>query len=251
MSLMRKKRSFALCVVDSDSFLNLPRSTRLLYYDLVMRADDRGFISSPQRLLRTIDAAEKDLENLIKAQYIHRFSSKAIVIMDWPKHNSIRRDRFIETECLDELKYLVHVPWQRYRLIPMDSDESLQGSPEQEIRTPERTLSENSLTFSATESVVLKDDDHLKSGMLVDKLASDSSQHVARLAVILQQLGLSSEDIKDLLTLPCVYNLTDSQLQYACDFVKEHASINPAAYLKSILNNSKFFSDMRSRFSET
>ena len=67
---MRAKRTFALKVVDSDLFLSLPRSARLLYYDLGMRADDRGFILSPRRLLRSIDAPEKDLKVLLKAGYV-------------------------------------------------------------------------------------------------------------------------------------------------------------------------------------
>ena len=75
MSAIRNKRSFALSVVDSDSFLSLPRSARLLYYDLGMRADDRGFILSPRRLLRSIDAPEKDLKILLKAGYVYQFSS--------------------------------------------------------------------------------------------------------------------------------------------------------------------------------
>ena len=93
---MRAKRTFALKVVDSDLFLSLPRSARLLYYDLGMRADDRGFILSPRRLLRSIDAPEKDLKVLLKAGYVYQFPSGVVVIMDWPVHNSVRRDRFVE-----------------------------------------------------------------------------------------------------------------------------------------------------------
>ena len=114
---MRTKRSFALSVVDSDSFLSLPRSARLLYYDLGMRADDRGFILSPRRLLRSIDAPEKDLKVLLKAGYVYQFPSGVVVILDWPVHNSVRRDRFVETTCQTELAQLEWQPGRRYHVV--------------------------------------------------------------------------------------------------------------------------------------
>ena len=40
---MANKRMFSLSVVDTDKFLEMPISSRLLYYELGMRADDDGF----------------------------------------------------------------------------------------------------------------------------------------------------------------------------------------------------------------
>ena len=43
---MAKKRMFSLSVVDTDLFLEMPVTSRLLYYELGMRADDDGFIDN-------------------------------------------------------------------------------------------------------------------------------------------------------------------------------------------------------------
>lgn len=137
---MRNKRSFALSVVDSDSFLSLPRSARLLYYDLGMRADDRGFIPSPRRLLRSIDAPEKDLKVLLQAGYVYQFFSGVVVILDWPVHNSVRRDRFIETTCLAELAQLEWHPGRRYHVVQSGDSASPSVAP---VAHPDSPPSEN------------------------------------------------------------------------------------------------------------
>ena len=42
---MAERRMFAKTIIDSDAFLEMPISARLLYYDLGMRADDDGFLN--------------------------------------------------------------------------------------------------------------------------------------------------------------------------------------------------------------
>ena len=37
---MAERRMFAKTIIDSDSFIDMPVTARLLYYDLAMRADD-------------------------------------------------------------------------------------------------------------------------------------------------------------------------------------------------------------------
>lgn len=39
---MANRRMFSLLVVDTDHFLDMPATARLLFYDLGMRADDDG-----------------------------------------------------------------------------------------------------------------------------------------------------------------------------------------------------------------
>ena len=58
---MAEKRMFAKTIIDSDAFIDMPMSARLLYYDLAMRADDDGFVNSPKRIMRTIGASQDDL----------------------------------------------------------------------------------------------------------------------------------------------------------------------------------------------
>ena len=39
---MAERRMFAKTIIDSDAFIDMPVTARLLYYDLSMRADDDG-----------------------------------------------------------------------------------------------------------------------------------------------------------------------------------------------------------------
>ena len=52
---MAKKRMFSLDVIDLDSFIEMPISAKLLYYDLGMRADDDGFINSPKKIMISVE----------------------------------------------------------------------------------------------------------------------------------------------------------------------------------------------------
>lgn len=49
---------FSLKVIDTDAFLDMPISSRLLYYELSIRADDDGFISSPKKSHEWLDAVK-------------------------------------------------------------------------------------------------------------------------------------------------------------------------------------------------
>jgi hypothetical protein len=59
---------FSLKVIDTDLFLEMPVSTRLLYYDLAMRADDDGFVDNPLKIIKTVGAAHDDYQLLISKQ---------------------------------------------------------------------------------------------------------------------------------------------------------------------------------------
>lgn len=43
---MANRRMFSLDVVDTDKFLDMPASAQALYFNLGMRTDENGFISS-------------------------------------------------------------------------------------------------------------------------------------------------------------------------------------------------------------
>ena len=62
---MAERRMFAKTIIDSDAFIDMPISARLLYYDLSMRADDDGFINSPKKIVRMIGASDEDIKLLI------------------------------------------------------------------------------------------------------------------------------------------------------------------------------------------
>ena len=103
---MAKKRMFSLDVVDLDSFIEMPISAKLLYYDLGMRADDDGFVGNPKKITLLAGCNEEDIETLIKNKFIYMFSSGVIAIRHWNVNNQIRKDRYNETFRLDEKRLL-------------------------------------------------------------------------------------------------------------------------------------------------
>ena len=103
---MAKKRMFSLDVVDLDSFIEMPLSAKLLYYDLGMRADDDGFVGNPKKITLLAGCNKEDIETLIKNKFIYMFSSGVIAIRHWNVNNQIRKDRYNETFRIDEKRLL-------------------------------------------------------------------------------------------------------------------------------------------------
>ena len=89
---MAERRMFAKTIIDSDAFLDMPMSARLLYYDLAMRADDDGFINSPKKIMRFVGASMDDLNILAIRKFIIPFDNGVVVIKHWRIHNYIRKD---------------------------------------------------------------------------------------------------------------------------------------------------------------
>ena len=99
---MADKRMFSSNVIDSDAFLDMSPTARLLYYDMGMRADDDGFIDSPKKIMRIIGASDSDLKELIDNGFVLRFESGVIVIRHWYVNNRVRRDTYHETIYTEE-----------------------------------------------------------------------------------------------------------------------------------------------------
>lgn len=93
---MANKRMFSKQIIDSDAFLDMSSSARLLYYDLGMRADDDGFVNSPKKILRMTGASIEDLNELIKNKFIIDFK-EVVCIKHWKIHNTVRKDTYHET----------------------------------------------------------------------------------------------------------------------------------------------------------
>ena len=114
---MAERRMFAKTIIDSDAFLDMPMSARLLYYDLAMRADDDGFINSPKKIMRFVGASIDDLNILAIRKFIIPFDNGVVVIKHWRIHNYIRKDRYSETTYSEEKSLLEVDENCAYRLI--------------------------------------------------------------------------------------------------------------------------------------
>ena len=103
---MAERRMFAKTIIDSDFFLDMPMSARLLYYDLGMRADDDGFVNSPKKIMKMCGNADNDLSILVAKRFIILFQTGIIVIKHWKLNNYLRADRYRETSYLNEKSQL-------------------------------------------------------------------------------------------------------------------------------------------------
>jgi len=99
---MAEKRMFAMTIIDSDAFLEMPQSTQLLYFHLSMRADDDGFINKPKTIMRMACCKDDDMRILISKKFIIPFENGIVVIKHWKIHNYIAKDRYTETKYKDE-----------------------------------------------------------------------------------------------------------------------------------------------------
>ena len=97
---------FAKTIIDSDAFIDMPVTARLLYYDLAMRADDDGFVNSPKKIMRMIGASQDDMSILILRKFIIPFDNGVVVIKHWRIHNYIQKDRYKPTKYEEELAML-------------------------------------------------------------------------------------------------------------------------------------------------
>ena len=139
---MAERRMFAKTIIDSDAFLDMSVTARLLYYDLSMRADDDGFVNSPKKIMRMIGASEDDLRMLAARKFIIPFENGVVVIKHWRIHNYIRKDTYNETPYKEQKQLLELDENNAYRLLPsVDAPSTSRGRSVDEPSTQVRLSS--------------------------------------------------------------------------------------------------------------
>ena len=91
---MAERRMFAKSVINSARFLTMPPSSRLLYYDLGMAADDDGVVEA-FTVMRMTGSADDDLRVLVSKGFVSLLNDELVAyITDWSTNNQIRKDRY-------------------------------------------------------------------------------------------------------------------------------------------------------------
>lgn len=94
---MAERRMFARSVIGSARFLRMPSTSRLLYYDLGMEADDDGCVEA-FGVMRKTGATEDDLRVLASKGFVRILNEDFVsYILDWHTNNQIRKDRYHES----------------------------------------------------------------------------------------------------------------------------------------------------------
>lgn len=100
---MAERRMFARAIVGSARFLRMPASSRLLYYDLGVAADDDGVVEA-FTVMRSTGASEDDLRVLVSKNFVQVLNDDlVVVILDWRTNNQIRKDRYHPSIYRDSL----------------------------------------------------------------------------------------------------------------------------------------------------
>jgi len=154
---MAERRMFAKTIIDSDVFIDMPISARLLYYDLAMRADDDGFVNSPKKIMKFVGASTDDMNILIARQFVIPFESGVVVIRHWKIHNYIRKDRYQETVCKEEKRLLSIDENNSYEL--KNNTPLTIGQPNDNQRLTQDKISKDKLELSKESIVEDKSDD--------------------------------------------------------------------------------------------
>lgn len=113
---MAERRMLAKSIIDSDLFLDMPQSTQNLYFHLLLRADDDGFVGNPKQIMRMVNCNEDDIKILNMKQFLIPFNSGIVVIKHWKIHNYIRNDRYKPTIYQEEKQLLKENENKEYSL---------------------------------------------------------------------------------------------------------------------------------------
>lgn len=117
---MAERRMMAKSVIDTDAFMEMPATAQCLYFHLLLRADDEGFLRNAKLIMRMTGAKNDDMNILISKQYVIPFDTGVIVIKHWKIHNYIRKDRISPTLCNKERTLLQVSPDGSYSMKRQD-----------------------------------------------------------------------------------------------------------------------------------
>jgi DnaD/phage-associated family protein len=88
---------FSKTVVNSAKFLMMPVSSRELYFELGINADDDGIVEA-FNVLRLVSASEDDLKVLATKGFVKILNEDLVTyITDWKANNRIRADRKVDS----------------------------------------------------------------------------------------------------------------------------------------------------------
>ena len=67
---MAERRMMSKKIIDSDAFTEMPLSSQALYFHLLLRADDDGFLNNAKKIMRDVGANQNDYDMLLMKRFI-------------------------------------------------------------------------------------------------------------------------------------------------------------------------------------
>ena len=224
---MANRRMFSKDVLMTDDFLDLPPTTKVLYFFLNLEADDDGFVANPRTVMRFIGSTKDDMKLLVEGNYVLLFDTGVVVITDWTEHNSIRKDRKKATRFVEEMQQIVLVEGNKYKWL---SDVQPSGNQLTTSRQPNGCIGEDRI--GEDRGVEVREEKQLTP-------TTPFNQDFANLYKAFEQetgKALSPLQMEDL-----QYMLEDFNADVILEALKEAVSQGKAnfAYIKAILNRWK------------
>ncbi len=118
---MTLRRMITKAVIRSSHFMKMPVDAQFLYLQMLLDADDDGFVSNPELEVAIAQCTPEDLQTLIDRHYLMMFPSGIALIRHWFLHNYIRRDRY-QASVYPERKQVVLTRERVYIWLEEESD---------------------------------------------------------------------------------------------------------------------------------
>ena len=136
---------FSNRIANSAKFLQMPTEAQLLYFHMILRADDDGIVES-YPLIKMLGIPTDNFKVLIAKGMIKELNEdQVIVITDWLEHNTIRADRKINSIYLPILK-------QKYPELPI-----IEPKPRSDVKDNTKRLNSGQSTVSLSKDKLSKD----------------------------------------------------------------------------------------------
>lgn len=108
---MGQRRMFSNRISNSAKFLQMPEGSQLLYFHMIIRADDDGIVEA-YPIIKLLGTAPDNLKVLLAKGFIKQLNEdQVVVITDWHEHNLIRADRKVDSIYINLLKNYPEIPY--------------------------------------------------------------------------------------------------------------------------------------------
>lgn len=83
-------------IIESDEFIEMSQTARLLYHELLYRADDDGFVAKPKLIQKKVGCSDDDYRTLVEKCYIVEDDTAVCVVRSRIVHDILSgNERFV------------------------------------------------------------------------------------------------------------------------------------------------------------
>lgn len=101
-------------VLGTDRYVRLPYSSQAIYVQMILNADDDGFVDNVESIMRILAVERRFYRILIDSGYVIEFESGVAALTHWKQMNKVRVDRYCPTDYTTERKSLTLDERDRY-----------------------------------------------------------------------------------------------------------------------------------------